>query len=645
MKPPFGLGVAAVWSCLFWSALAGEDVNGNRVIALGDVVPIDSPDTYWTPLHSCPTGCSDKPPANWTVYPSVERLEQCNKPMLFDFAIYNPVDDAASTTVRACTVDGDEEDSEEAEEEEESRKLKRRADSTCIASTGKESRKSLQVGRQGSSSENIDVVLGVLEGLRSRFEAEADCGTSVLFGYSNGTIAGAYAGAAFRTDSLSSTLEGVIASIRADGVSESFATQLCDDERNANHVLGITINTNGDLASVQETVVAWVEGECISDLSSSDLESVKIWEKTDWELASINNSTRSTRDLHARADCRTIAVASGDSCGALASRCGISGADFTKFNPQENLCSKLQPEQRVCCSAGSLPDIRPKPNEDGTCASYFVPPDDNCSKIAARNGLTNDDLEDFNEKVTWGWVGCKNMPHSINICLSEGDPPLPAQIPNAQCGPTKPGTVPKPGTDLKDLNPCPLNACCNIFGQCGISGDFCVEKEGPTGNPGTAPAGFFGCVSSCGMEIVNDDQSPGQFGRVGYYESWNFNRECLNLRVANSNTDGTYTIIHWSFIEINPADWTVKLVDEYNQWDSFKAMPSVKKVISFGGWGYSTEPDTYNILREAMSPANRNTFGNNVASFISREELDGVDFDWEYPGVSPHFIFMTGVCD
>ncbi|KAK4182792.1 glycoside hydrolase superfamily [Podospora australis] len=54
----------------------------------------------------------------------------------------------------------------------------------------------------------------------------------------------------------------------------------------------------------------------------------------------------------------------------------------------------------------------------------------------------------------------------------------------------------------------------------------------------------------------------------------------------------------------------------FNQWEKFKKLKA-KRVISFGGWGYSNEPETYNILREAMMA-----------------ELDGVDFDWEYPGAT-----------
>ena len=145
------------------------------------------------------------------------------------------------------------------------------------------------------------------------------------------------------------------------------------------------------------------------------------------------------------------------------------------------------------------------------------------------------------------------------------------------------------------------------------------------------------------MDIVNNSEGPGPFGRVGYYEAWNFNRPCLNLRAQNANTDGTYTIIHWAFAEVN-SDWSVKIVDEFNQWEGFKQLTDVKRVISFGGWGYSTSADTYDILRQAMMPANREVFATKVLAFLSAEKLDGVDFDWEYPGVSPLSTSRTCEC-
>jgi hypothetical protein len=43
---------------------------------------------------------------------------------------------------------------------------------------------------------------------------------------------------------------------------------------------------------------------------------------------------------------------------------------------------------------------------------------------------------------------------------------MPAPVANAICGPTVPGTpVPPVGTNISTLNPCPLNACCDIWGQ------------------------------------------------------------------------------------------------------------------------------------------------------------------------------------
>ena len=57
-----------------------------------------------------------------------------------------------------------------------------------------------------------------------------------------------------------------------------------------------------------------------------------------------------------------------------------------------------------------------------------------------------------------------------------------------------PGTKEPPkGTDLAKLNPCPLKVCCNIWGQCGVSEDFCTISQSETGAPGTSAPGKDGC--------------------------------------------------------------------------------------------------------------------------------------------------------
>ncbi|KAL4793038.1 hypothetical protein BDV19DRAFT_391480 [Aspergillus venezuelensis] len=45
----------------------------------------------------------------------------------------------------------------------------------------------------------------------------------------------------------------------------------------------------------------------------------------------------------------------------------------------------------------------------------------------------------------------------------------------------------------------------------------------------------------------------------------------------------------------------------------------------------STEP-TYSIFRQGVTAANRQTLADNVVSFVRNHCLDGIDFDWEYPG-------------
>ncbi|KAL7936606.1 putative glycosyl hydrolase, family 18 [Trichoderma chlorosporum] len=329
--------------------------------------------------------------------------------------------------------------------------------------------------------------------------------------------------------------------------------------------------------------------------------------------------------------CKTISVVGGDSCTSLASKCGIAAADFTTLHSDSKFCSGLQVGQRVCCTRGKLPDLTPKPNSDGSCSSYTVKQGDDCATIGAPLGLTVDKIESLNKK-TWGWNGCSTLWVGAKLCLSTGTPPFPASVSNALCGPTVPGTKMPAGSTSDTwakINPCPLNVCCNIWGQCGMTDDFCVISKSTTGAPGTSAPGKNGCISSCGRDIVKGTL-PLQTYRVAYYESWNSERGCLTMDVDEIDTS-KYTHIHFAFANVTTS-FNVDIGTAKAQFDRFKAMTGVKKIISFGGWDFSTKPGTFNILREAVKSANRATFQKNVIAFVNDNKLDGVDLDWEYPG-------------
>lgn len=92
--------------------------------------------------------------------------------------------------------------------------------------------------------------------------------------------------------------------------------------------------------------------------------------------------------------------------------------------------------------------------------------------------------------------------------------------------------------------------------------------------------------------------------------------------------------MHWGFADIDPNGWKPVINEGKDQWEDFKKLENMKRIISLGGWAYSTEPATYNIIRKAIIE-NREEFATNLAKFVNDEGIDGVDIDWEYPDVSP----------
>jgi hypothetical protein len=223
--------------------------------------------------------------------------------------------------------------------------------------------------------------------------------------------------------------------------------------------------------------------------------------------------------------CKLRTVISGDDCNTLPLKCGISYEDFLKANTKKNLCSTFMEGQQVCCTSGKRPDLKPRPDKKGNCATHLTQANEGCASIAVARDLEPEDLEEFN-KDTWGWNGCdpQKFYRDFLMCVSKGIPPMPATIPNAICGPMMPKTVEPPsGTNISELNPCPLNVCCNIWGQCGTTDDYCTVSASKSGAPGTSghPSG---CISNCGRDIIKGP-APESKIKVAYFESWNFNRK------------------------------------------------------------------------------------------------------------------------
>lgn len=573
--------------------------------------------------------------------------------MLFDLAIHTLVDDPSKVLkFRACTPgDGWDESSN-------TRTISDSIDSVYDSSHVRETKVTMQITQQVSSQKAAGVSSGgisqqartALTHVQEYLKAGTDCTKNIMLGYYDGVIVGVYAGQAFEKATAPSGIDELLS--RIDESSSTTILQLCGNQRDADHVLGIAVSPSADLVTVQDALVSWSKGNCSSGSGKASSVSFSAWEVPQRQggvhaarsnptaHAHVHARTSQARNLVARDSkyCEKRTVGSGDTCKSLAKACGITLDKFNEYNSKD-ICDDLQIDSKVCCTAGSL---KPQPYDNGTCYTYTTQPDDTCYAIGLIWSITADDLADFNDGTTWGWNGCDNLSAGQNICLSKGNPPMPAVLPNALCGPQVPNTTfdgpIEDAQDLASLNPCPLNSCCNIWGQCGIDSTFCTESKGPTGNPGTSKPGIFGCVSNCGTDIVNNNEGPEEYQRVGYYETYNWDRKCLHLRAEWSNTLD-YTHMHWAFASVG-EDLSVYVNDTHKQWDGFMGLKDVKKIVSFGGWGFSTEQSTYDILRRAMDPERRDLFVKNLVAFAEETGVDGLDVDWEYPGVSIPYLFL-----
>ncbi|WP_331681687.1 peroxiredoxin [Romboutsia sp.] len=97
------------------------------------------------------------------------------------------------------------------------------------------------------------------------------------------------------------------------------------------------------------------------------------------------------------------------------------------------------------------------------------------------------------------------------------------------------------------------------------------------------------------------------------------------------NVDPTFLdAVIYAFVEINPDGTLYVPTPKYlNQLLNLKTYkPNLKVIAAIGGWGADGFSDA------ALTPASRYNFARQVNKLIKQYNLDGVDIDWEYPGVS-----------
>ncbi|KAJ5664208.1 class v protein [Penicillium longicatenatum] len=564
--------------------------------------------------------------------------------MLLDFAVFNLLGNSDThISISACTADLDSSTTETVAS------IASDVTSNTDGANLTEVTSSVQLSSSGSTSEaSLTDVVAALEQLQISSAlnvAQLASNETFHFSLSGNAAVGVYVGSGLASQQvITSILKSLISQVQSDGtVAETLLVQLCDN-RTARYSLGVFIDTQANLSSVQSAVQSWRNNTCITtmDKITEDWKEATFLATSHIQLNSsvsnssvnITNSTTLAKRSHGRVilprddTCTTAQVVSGDTCITLAAECGITYADFTDYNSIDD-CTDLPVGEYVCCSSGTLPDNSPQPDSDDNCYAYVVVTGDTCSALAATYYITVDEIESYNND-TWGWMGCGDLLIGNNMCLSSGWPPMPTTIDNAVCGPQVNGTATAPhGTDLSTLNECPLNACCDIWGQCGTTAEFCTISNSTTGAPGTAAANENGCISNCGTDIVTSD-APAEYFSIAYFEGFDWERPCLRMSVDQVDTS-SYTHIHFGFAAIN-ADYSLNVTAIEPQLPFLLGMSGIKRIISIGGWDFSTDPDTYMIFRDVVSSeTNRATLITNVVNFLVDNDLDGVDWDWEYP--------------
>lgn len=112
---------------------------------------------------------------------------------------------------------------------------------------------------------------------------------------------------------------------------------------------------------------------------------------------------------------------------------------------------------------------------------------------------------------------------------------------------------------------------------------------------------------------------------IAYVTSWNnFKAEDIDANII--------THINYAFANVKNAE---VVLDNTGDVENFKELhklkekhPSLKLLVSVGGWTWSN-----NFSDAAFTPESRKKFAVSALKYVKQYDLDGIDIDWEYPGL------------